>query len=301
MYSYPPELARRLQPSIPPAGLRWPGGKGLAISFVLNIEEGAELSLASGDERNEPVHEVIREINDVPDFCMQSHFDYGASAGYRRVVKRFIEGRLPLTLNVCGRALESTPWVGDDARQHGFEMSGHGWRWESPAHMDEATERAMIARTAATIERLSGRAPVGWHCKSTASVNTRRLLQEHGGFLYDSDFFGDDLPWVQTLADGRRHAVLPYAFDTNDMRFFDRAAFVSGADFASYVIDAIDELRREAQDAPRMMTIGLHTRIMGRPARVGGLDAVLRHIDSCAKELWLARREDIARHWLAHA
>ena len=279
--------------------MRWPNGAGLALSFVLNIEEGAELSLASGDDRNESAHEVNHEVKGVPDYCMQTHFEYGARAGYHRVIRRFIERGLPLTLNVCGRALESTPWVGDDARLHGFEMCGHGWRWESPAQMDEATERASIARTAATIERLCGRAPVGWHCKSSASVHTRRLLQEHGGFIYDSDDYGDDLPHILPAAGGGRHVILPYAFDTNDMRFFDRAAFVRGADFAAYVIDAIDELRREAIHAPRMLTIGLHTRIIGRPARIGGLDAVLRHLQACGGDVWVARREDLARHWLA--
>ena len=278
--------------------LRWPNGAGLALSFVLNIEEGAEFSISSGDPGNEAVHEVVHAIAGAPDFCMETHFEYGPRCGYHRVLDRFVQRGLPLTLNVCGRALEYTPWVAQDAVLHGFEMCGHGWRWESPAQMDEATEREVIARTAATITRLWGRPPSGWHCKSSRSVNTRRLLQEHGGFIYDSDDYGDDLPYTLLGASGQPHVVLPYAFDTNDMRFFDRASFVQGRDFADYVIAALQALLAEARHAPRMLTVGLHTRIIGRPARIGGLDLVLDYLANCGEQIWVARREDIARHWL---
>ncbi|MEZ5705690.1 MAG: polysaccharide deacetylase family protein [Burkholderiaceae bacterium] len=205
---------------------------------------------------------------------------------------------LALTLNVCGRALECTPWVAQEALTHGFELCAHGWRWESPAHMDEATERAAIERTANAIQRHWGRPPSGWHCKSSASVRTRRLLQDHGGFLYDSDDYGDDLPYILTTTGGQPYVVLPYAFDTNDMRFFDRASFVHGRDFADYVIAAIDELLIEAESAPRMLTIGLHTRIIGRPARIGGLDTVMRHVQTLKDQVWVATRESIALAWL---
>lgn len=279
--------------------IRWPNGAGLAVSFVLNIEEGAEFSVTSGDEHNEAVHEAVNQISGVPDYCMETHFEYGARCGYRRVVDRFVQRKLPLTLNVCGRALQHTPWVAQDARLHDFEMCAHGWRWESPAHMDEETERAMIARTAAAIHLHWGRAPSGWHCKSSPSVNTRRLLQEHGGFIYDSDDYGDDLPYTLRGEADQPHVVLPYAFDTNDMRFFDRASFVHGRDFADYVIAAINELLKEAQHTPRMLTIGLHTRIIGRPARICGLDAVLEHLTQHSAHVWIAKREDIALHWLS--
>ena len=281
--------------------LRWPGGSGLALSFVLNIEEGAELSLADGDAANEAVHEVTQRIDGGPDYCLGTHFEYGARAGYARVLQRFVDAGLPLTLNVCGRALERTPWVADDARQHGFEMCGHGWRWESPAALSEVEEAASIARTAAVISRLGGRAPVGWHCKSSRSPATRRLLRAHGGFLYDSDDYGDDLPHLLDLGDGQPHVVLPYGFDTNDMRFFDRGGFVHASDFAAYTIDAVDALLAESRHAPRMLTIGLHTRIIGRPGRIAGLDALLRHVLANRSALQVLRREDIARHWLGQA
>lgn len=276
--------------------LRWPGESGLAVSFVLNVEEGAELSLTAGDERNESRHEVNHEVVGAPDLCMESQFEYGARVGYWRITRLLMEAGMPLTLNACARALEVTPWIAYDAVKQAFEVCCHGWRWESHAGMDESRERALIERCVASIERLTGRPPVGWHTKSSASVNTRRLLAEHGGFLYDSDAYNDDLPfWTQ--AAGRPHLVLPYAFDTNDMRFFDSFAYVRGADFADYAIDAFDALRRESRDAPRMMSIGLHTRIIGRPGRISGLQTVVDHIRQSGGA-WVATREQIARHFI---
>lgn len=280
---------------------RWPGGAGLAVSFVLNVEEGAELSLADGDERNESRHEVNHEVVGAPDLCMQSMFDYGARVGYGRIADLLHGAGLPLTLNACARALEATPWIAEDAPARGFEVCCHGWRWESHAGMDEARERALIARAVASIQRLHGRAPVGWHTKSSASVHTRRLLVEHGGFLYDSDAYDDDLPYwvtVDTAQGPRAHLVLPYAFDTNDMRFFDSFAYVRAQDFADYAIDAFDTLLAESQHAPRLLSIGLHTRIIGRPGRIKGLQLLVDHIRQTGGA-WVATRERIARHFAA--
>ena len=279
---------------------RWPGDAGLAVSFVLNIEEGAELSLTAGDERNESRHEVNHEVVGAPDLCMESQFEYGARVGYWRITRMLMEAAAPLTLNACVRALQATPWIAGDAVEQGFEVCCHGWRWESHAGMDEARERALIARCVEAIARLHGRPPRGWHTKSSASVNTRRLLVEHGGFLYDSDAYNDDLPYwvqVQTPAGTRPHLVLPYAFDTNDMRFFDHFAYVRGSDFADYAIDAFDTLLEESRSAPRMMSIGLHTRIIGRPGRIGGLRQLLQHIRQRAGA-WVATREQIAGHFM---
>ena len=277
--------------------LRWPGGAGLAVSFVLNVEEGAEFTLSSGDPRNESRHEVNHEVVGSPDLCMESQFEYGSRVGYGRITRLLMQAGLPLTLNACGRALQTTPWIAHDAAEQGFEVCCHGWRWESHAGMDEATERAVIARSVQTIARLHGKPPVGWHTKSSASVNTRRLLLEHGGFLYDSDAYNDDLPyWTRVL--GQAHLVLPYAFDTNDMRFFDHFAFVRGDDFADYAIDAFDWLLRESLHEPKMLSIGLHTRIIGRPGRIGGLHKLIQHI-AAARGAWCATREQIARHFIA--
>ena len=276
---------------------RWPGGAGLAVSFVLNVEEGAEMAIGAGDPRNECHHEVVREIAGVPDLCMQSHFEYGARVGYRRVAGLLHDAGMPLTLNACARALEATPWVARDAAERGFEICCHGWRWESHAGMEPAHEQALIERCVRTVTRLHGRAPVGWHTKSSPSVNTRRLLVEHGGFLYDSDAYDDDLPYWRQVA-GRPHLVLPYAFDTNDMRFFDSYAFVRGDDFADYAIDAFDWLLRESRHAPRMLSIGLHTRIIGRPGRIGGLARLVEHV-LASSGAWCATRESIARAFAA--
>jgi len=279
---------------------RWPGGAGLAVSFVLNVEEGAELSLTAGDERNESRHEVNHEVLGAPDLCMQSMFEYGARVGYGRISRLLLDAGLPLTLNACARALETTPWIAQDAATQGFEVCCHGWRWESHAGMDEAHERALIARAVASIARLHGRPPVGWHTKSSASVNTRRLLVEHGGFLYDSDAYNDDLPYwvrVDTAGGERQQLVLPYAFDTNDMRFFDSFAYVRGSDFADYAIDAFDCLLRESRQAPRMLSIGLHTRIIGRPGRIGGLQTLVDHIRQ-QPGAWCATRAQIAQAFM---
>lgn len=297
----PPHSERlfRIERSAHEQRIRWPNGAGLAVSFVLNIEEGAELSILDGDKSNEGVHEVTHRIEGVPDFCMATHFEYGSRAGYARILRRFTQLGMPLTLNACGRALERTPWVAEDAHRHGLEICAHGWRWESPATMSVDEERSVIHRTCDTIERLWGRAPVGWHNKSSRSVHTRSLLAERGGFLYDSDDYGDDIPFTLRRPDGRAHVVLPYGFDTNDMRFYDRGGFVRAGDFSGYVIDAIEALRVEARDAPRMLTIGLHTRIIGRPGRIAGLDAVIAHLRTLDARVWVDTREGLARHWLS--
>ncbi|MEZ5660056.1 MAG: polysaccharide deacetylase family protein [Burkholderiaceae bacterium] len=277
--------------------VRWPGGAGLAVSLVLNIEEGAELSVADGDERNETVHEVEQPVSGVPDLCLASHFEYGSRAGYWRIARVLEEVRVPVTLNACARAVQATPWLARDAIARGHEIACHGWRWESHAGMEEAHERALIARAHAVIREVCGVAPRGWHTKSSPSVNTRRLLVEHGGFDYDSDAYNDDLPYYVTVG-ARPHLVLPYAFDTNDMRFFGHHAFVRGADFADYVLDGFKELLRESRHQPRMISIGLHLRIIGRAARIGGLRRLLQVMRE-HEGVWFATRAQIADHWRA--
>ena len=281
-----------------PPSVRWPGGAGLAVSLVLNVEEGAELSLADGDEGNESVHEVTQAVLGAPDLCLASHFEYGTRVGYGRIASVVAEAGVPMTLNACARSLIGVPWLAQHAVAQGHEICSHGWRWESHAGMDEAHERSLIARAHAEITRVAGVAPVGWHTKSSASVNTRRLLVEHGGFLYDSDAYNDDLPYYLPVA-GRPHLVLPYAFDTNDMRFFGTQSFVRGGDFADYLIDAFDWLLHESAHGAKMLSIGLHLRIIGRAARIGGLQTALKHMRQSGGEgVWFARRGAIAHHWL---
>jgi peptidoglycan/xylan/chitin deacetylase (PgdA/CDA1 family) len=288
-----PPASRALSRGAVPA-IRWPGGARLALSFVVNVEEGAELSLTSGDERNEGVYEAREEVLGHPDPCMESHFAYGSRAGLWRILDAFDAHGMKATFSACGRAVAATPELAAAPHARGHEVSAHGWRWERHAGVAEATERAVIAATVAAIRDATGERPVGWHTRSASSVNTRRLLLEEGGFLYDSDAYDDDMP---RLLDGTRHVILPYAFDTNDMRFAPGGGFVQGEDFARYCIAAMDWLLQEGAHAPRMLSIGLHLRIIGRPARMAGLAAVLAHA-ARLPGVWVARRRDIAAHWL---
>ena len=284
--------------SAPPA-IRWPGEARLAVSVVVNVEEGAELSLGMGDERNESVYEVVEEIAGHRDLCMESHFEYGTRAGWPRIRALLARYGVPATLNANGRALAYSPWLAREAVADGHEVAAHGWRWERHAEMPEDVERAAIARTVAAIREAAGAAPVGWHTRSATSPNTRRLLLEHGGFLYDSNAYNDDLPFSVDVG-GTRHLVLPYAFDTNDMRFQRGGGFVFAEDFSRYCIEALDRLLEEGSEVPRMLSIGLHLRIIGRPGRIGGLERFLDHAAS-QPGVWFARRDAIARHWLAYS
>jgi peptidoglycan/xylan/chitin deacetylase (PgdA/CDA1 family) len=227
---------------------------------------------------------------------MESHYEYGTRAGWPRIRALLKAYGVTATLNANGRAIALSPWIAQEAVADGHEVSAHGWRWERHVHMDEATERSAINRTVAAIAAAAGMPPVGWHTRSATSPNTRRLLLEHGGFLYDSNAYNDDMPYVVEGRAGQSHVVLPYAFDTNDMRFSNGGGFVFGEDFAHYCIDAFDRLFVEGADAPRMMSVGLHLRIIGRPARIGGLERFLAHAAS-KTGVWFARRDAIARAW----
>lgn len=278
-----------------PPNPQWPGGARVAVSLVVNFEEGSEFSVTDGDPANEAIYEVVHRLEGA-DPCIDSHFEYGTRAAWWRLMDLFDVHGVKVTVSACGRAVERSPELGRDAVARGHEVSAHGWRWESHAGMDEAAERLTIARTVAAIERATGQRPLGWHTRSASSANTRRLLVEEGGFLYDSDAYNDDLPFDLRVA-GKRHTVLPYAFDTNDMQFYNASRF-RGADFADYVIDAFEWLAREGTSAPKMMSIGLHLRMIGRPGRIGALDLILRHITKSGVA-WIAPRVAIARHWQA--
>ena len=281
-----------------PPDPRWPGSARVAVSCVINVEEGAELSLTSGDEKNEKTYEVTDEVVGVPDVCMETHFEYGTRAGYWRIVSALERFGVLATLSACGRALEISPWLAQDAVKRGHEVAAHGYRWEPHAHMSESEERAVIARAVHAITAAAGTRPVGWHTRSTPSPNTRRLLVEAGGFLYDSDTYSDDLPFFVDVA-GSRHLVIPYSFDTNDMHFHQgMQRFVTANDFTEYVTDAFDALWREGASTPKMLSIGLHLRMIGRPGRIGGLERALLHMQKKGA-VWFARRDSIAQHWIA--
>ncbi|SDX29106.1 Peptidoglycan/xylan/chitin deacetylase, PgdA/CDA1 family [Albimonas donghaensis] len=273
----------------------WPGGARLAVSVVVNVEEGAERSVADGDPVNESVYEARQEVVGAPDPCMESHYAYGPRAGYRRIAGTLARHGVPATFSTCGRAATRLPWLMADLARRGHEASCHGWLWETHAGMAEAEERAIIARTHAAVGAATGVAPRGWHTRSASSPHTRRLLGEHGGFLYDSDCYDDDVPRIAQVA-GRPHVLLPYAFDTNDMRFEPGGAFVHAEDFSRYCLAAFDRLMDEGATEARMMSVGLHLRIIGRPARIGGLEALLDRM-SASGEVWFATRARIAARW----
>jgi len=280
-----------------PPDPRWPDQARLALSIVLNVEEGAELSLDAGDERNESVYEVMDEVRGVPDACMETHFEYGTRAGYWRIMETLDRFMVPATLSACGRALEVSPWLAADGVRRGHEVAAHGYRWETHAGMTEDDEHAVIVRTVKAITVAAGTRPMGWHTRSSPSPNTRRLLVE-SGFLYDSDAYSDDLPFFTSVG-ARRHVVIPYSFDTNDMHFHQgRQRFVTAGDFAEYVTDAFDALWREGASAPKMLSVGLHLRMIGRPGRIGGLERVIAHMQDKGN-VWFARRDQIAHHWIA--
>lgn len=281
-----------------PPNPNWPGGARVAVSIVLNAEAGAELSLADGDERNEAVYEILEPIDNVPNYCLSSHFDYGPRVGYWRIMRVLDRFGVKSTVSSAGRTIEKAPWLAQDIVARGHEISAHSYRWENHSQMDEAHERRIIQKTIDVIEAACGERPLGWHTKGAPSPITRRLLAEMG-FLYDSDAYDDDLPRIQELC-GQLHVIVPYAFDTNDMRYQAGPAgkFLSADDFARVCIDAFDTLWEEGAERPAMMSIGLHPRYIGRPSRIGGLIKFLEHA-TAKGDVWFARRLDIARHWQA--
>ena len=281
-----------------PPDPKWPGAARVAVSFVINFEEGAELSLSARDGANEKVYEVTDVVSGVADLCMETHFAYGTKAAWWRIADRLEQLGVPATVSTCGRAAELSPWLIEDAVRRGLEISCHGWRWEKHAHMKEASEREAIAKTVRVLTRIAGTRPVGWHTRSTPSPNTRRLLVEEGGFLYDSDDYSDDLPFYVDVS-GKKHLVIPYSFDTNDMHYhqgFHR--FVTARDFSEYTTDAFDTLWAEGATHPRMMSIGLHLRMVGRPGRIAALDHIVGHMKRQGG-VWFATRRQIAEHWRA--
>jgi allantoinase len=280
-----------------PPNPQWPGGARIAVSFVLNVEEGGENNVLHGDPASETFLSEIVNAEPFPDrhLSMESLYEYGSRAGVWRILRLFADRRLPLTVFAVARALQANPVVARAIVDAGHEVAGHGLRWISYQDIDIDTERAHLREAVRILTDLTGRAPVGWYT-GRDSPNTRRLVVEHGGFLYDSDSYADDLPsWV--VVDGTPHLVVPYTLDTNDMRFATPQGFNSGDQFLAYCRDAFDVLYAEGATAPKMLSIGLHARIIGRPARFAALQRLVDHI-TAHDGVWVCRRADIARHWI---
>jgi putative urate catabolism protein len=294
-----------------PPHAKWPGCARVALQFVLNYEEGSENCVLHGDPASET---FLSEIIGAQPFAMrhmsmESLYEYGSRAGLWRLLRLFEERQLPLTIFGVAMALKRNPEAVAAFRQLGHEIACHGLRWISYQNMDEASERAHMAEAVQIIREMTGSAPLGWYT-GRDSPNTRKLVVEHGGFTYDADHYGDDLPfWQQvsiTAADGttveKPHLIVPYALDTNDMRFASAQGFNSGAQFFDYLKDAFDVLYNEGDPAglnqPKMLSIGLHCRLVGRPARAAALARFLDYVQT-HDQVWIARRIDIADHWQA--
>jgi peptidoglycan/xylan/chitin deacetylase (PgdA/CDA1 family) len=278
---------------------RWPGGARVAVNFVLNVEEGSEASVQDGEgytENNLTEAAARAQIPRGRDLAAEGMFEYGSRAGFWRILRLFEERKLPLTFFACALALERNPQQADAIRASGMDICSHGWRWLKHFEMDEAEERAQIARAVKSFQTTTGLTPEGWYCRYGPSLNTRRLLADHGGFLYDSDYYGDELPFWTTVQ-GSPHLIVPYTLTTNDTRHL--GANGTSDDWFAFCRDHFDMLYEEgSKGRPAMMSIGLHSRITGHPARAVGLRKLLDHM-AAHEGAWITRRIDIARHWVA--
>jgi len=275
----------------------WPGEARIAVNFVMNYEEGSEYN-ADEDGISEATLTESGGITDVRgrDLAAEGTFEYGSRVGFWRVLRLFQGRRLPLTVFGCALALERNPAAAAAIRDAGFDVCSHGWRWIKHYELSEAEERRHIEMAVASLTKTFGERPLGWYCRSAPSVNTRRLLVEEGGFLYDSDAYNDELPyWVRV--NDRPHLVVPYSLATNDSKF-GRGGLFTGADYFTFVKDGFDVLYAEGKTRPKMMSLGLHLRLSGHPSRAAGLERVLDYMTG-HPDVWFARRLDIARHWIA--
>jgi peptidoglycan/xylan/chitin deacetylase (PgdA/CDA1 family) len=280
-----------------PPTLRWPGGAGLAVNFVLNYEEGSEYSVGAGDGRSETALTEVSAAR-VPvgerDLAAESMYEYGSRVGFWRLHRLFTSRAVPLTVFAAAQALERNPRVAAAIQAAGWDVVAHGWRWVEHYRLDEADERRHIADAYASIARTVGKPPSGWYCRYGPSLNTRRLVVEHGGYGYDSDAYNDELPYWTDVG-GRQHLVVPYSLVTNDAKFL-AAGQLSGRDFGDFLIEAFETLRAEGRTMARMMSVGMHPRIIGQPGRVRALEMFLDHIGG-QPDVWVCRRSDLADHW----
>ena len=284
-----------------PPHANWPGGAKIALQFVLNYEEGAENATVHGDPGSE---QFLSEMFNPPSFAdrhltMESIYEYGSRVGVWRLLKEFEKRRLPLTVFGVSMALQRHPELTAAFIELGHEIACHGWRWINYQQLDEATERQHMQTGIEIIRQMTGHAPTGWYT-GRDSPNTRRLLLDHGGFEYDSDYYGDDLPfWMKVRkSDGQvlPHLVVPYTLDVNDMRFALPQGYSQAEDFFVYLRDSFDVLYAEGETTPKMMSVGMHCRLLGRPGRMLALQKFLDHVQKHDK-VWICKRIDIARHW----
>lgn len=287
-----------------PPQANWPAGARIALQFVLNYEEGGENATLHGDLGSE---QFLSEMFNPPSYpgrhlTMESIYEYGSRVGVWRLLREFEKRHLPLTVFGVSMALQRHPELTAAFMELGHEIACHGWRWINYQHVDEATERQHMQTGIEIIRQMTGQAPTGWYT-GRDSPNTRRLLLDHGGFEYDSDYYGDDLPfWMKVRkSDGQLlpHLVVPYTLDVNDMRFAMPQGYSQAEDFFVYLRDSFDVLYAEGKTTPKMMSVGMHCRLLGRPGRMLALQKFLDHVEKHDK-VWVCKRIDIARHWKSH-
>ena len=282
-----------------PPHAAWPGGARIAVQCVLNYEEGAEANVLDGDAGAEVFLSDIANAAPVPGarhMSMEQIYEYGSRAGVWRLLRLFARYDIPLTVFGVALAMQRNPAVVEAFLEAGHEIASHGWRWINYQSVPEADERADLARAIEVHTQLTGERPLGWYTGRT-SPNTRRIVAEEGGFLYDADDYSDDLPFWTTVA-GKSHLIVPYSLETNDMRFAS-ANMQTGDQFFHYLRDTFDTLYAEGLESPKMMSVGLHCRMAGVPGRANGLDRFIAYAQS-HPNVWFAGRSDIARWWLEH-
>ncbi len=282
-----------------PPDPRWPNGARVALNFVMNYEEGSEPSVQDGEGHTEI---ALTEAPGDPgvrgrDLAGEGMFAYGSRVGFWRLMRLFQERGLPLTIFGCALALERNPKAAAAIRASGFDVCCHGWRWVQHYWLSEEEEREHIAKAIASLQATVGERPLGWYCRYGPSVNTRKLVVEEGGFLYDSDAYDDELPYW-TVVDGQPHLVVPYSLVHNDGKFA-RGSIATGDQFFAFLKDGFDMLWREGKTQPKMMSVGLHMRLVGHPARAAGLERFLDYVMTKGG-VWITRRLDIAQHWRTH-
>ncbi len=284
-----------------PPHAQWPGQARIAVQFVLNYEEGGENAVLHGDAGSEQFLSEMFNPASYPDrhLSMEGIYEYGSRVGVWRILREFEKRQLPLTVFGVGMALQRHPELTKAFTELGHEIACHGWRWIHYQNMDEATEREHMRLGLDAIQKLTGVRPLGWYT-GRDSPRTRRLVVDDGQLEYDSDYYGDDLPfWMKVQrSDGATvpHLVVPYTLDANDMRFSLPQGFSQGEDFFTYLRDSFDALYAEGAESPKMLSIGMHCRLLGRPGRIVALQRFLDHIQNHDR-VWICRRIDIARHW----
>lgn len=279
-----------------PPDPQWPNGARLAVNFVMNYEEGSEASFFDGDNVSDTNMTEAHGFNQGlrgRDLAAESMFEYGSRVGFWRLLRLFKERNLPMTVFACAMAVERNPAAAKAIRDSGFDVCGHGWRWRHPQALTAAEERADIQKAIVSLQESVSQRPTGWYCRYGPSVNTRRLLAEEGGFLYDSDSYADELPYWQSV-DGKPHLIIPYSLAHNDGKFVGAAG--TARQWFEFVRDGFDVLYQESARHPRMMSIGMHMRFMGNPSRAAGLAWFLDHVAK-HDDVWITRRLDIAQHW----